>query len=1739
MYTRRGVTLFACTTLLFSLATVSALAQGQKIARDNREATANERDNPQERARWFLRGRTVNGKPAPQLLHKAYQQKLNNRRLQQIKQSQARTSSTQTTPTSSTSSTSSATATQSVNPSTIPNTNPGAKWVGVGPAPSGTASVGDLDQDYGPAVGRTTVVTVDQSDTTGNTVYIGGASGGLWKSTNAADTNVQNCNTVSMSTAPYCDPSVTWTPLIDQQATLTVGAMAIKPGNNQWLLVGTGEANNSVDSYYGLGFLLSQDGGSSWTLVSSAKSASGTSTVDLHGLGTTKIAFSTDNPNLVVATMGAASGGITVGAEFADSGANTPRGIYFSTDGGQSWQQATINDPRGTIQPGSANTVIYNPNNKTFYADIRWHGLYSSPDGQTWTLLPNGGPSSLNISTNCPPTVSTTNNVCPLYRSVLTEVPGRVGANGKGEMYVFIVDSSDADQGIYQSVDGGTTWTSLSTSGITNCGDGSNGACGTAQGSYNLTLLAVPNGSATDLWAGTVNEYRCTLTPSNPASCSFANLTHTYGVCGTGAVGAFSHVHPDQHGIDFVQAKPQILFFGNDGGVYRTLNGYNTTQQTCGSAQPWVEFDNLSGTMGSMLQFVWFSQHPTDNTVFLGGTQDNGTMAKNSSSAVTSYGYSWQSVNNGDGGFNDINPINPNEWFANSPTASGHVDIDQCINSSATAQNGIDCISSDNTSTGNAFKQIVTQTDLGNDNAPFYMPFMLDPQAANHLLAGTCRLWRIDRSPNTPTSWPGFTQLTYNLDAFSSKSTFACGNANLNQVSAIAAGGPCNGTCNAGAHGPIASGTNTNGGSQVIYVGTAYGELFITTNADAGPSSWRQVSATALSNQNNTGQTNCSLSTNPYSCGYPIGGIAIDPTDPTGKTAYVAVMGFKTPHVFKTTDAGVTFTSIDGPVASTGLPDNPADAVVADPNTKGLVYVATDVGVFSSHTDSGDPQYAPGSWTEVGPSSGSGTLPNVAATALRIFGTGANTRLRVSTYGRGIWEIPVPNVPTFVLSVSPASASVNVNLGTTTFNGTITPINGYNSAVNIQCHAPTNVTCTPNVSQASTTNGAASFSLAVTGSVVGDYTVTVVGVGTDASAVTQQQTIVVHVVLPQGITLSTPAPASAVFGANAGTNFNITSTNGFSGNVTLQCDGLPSTATCSFSPQVPNVPLGGTVNESLQIFTSTTPAGTYPFTVTATSPNSQSATVSGTLVVMDFSIAAPPSNTFTPTLKVQFQLTIAANPVFTGTVSLSCGTLPAGMSNCTFTDPNSLQAVQGVTLSSSTTTATVNVSIDTIASAAAGNVTISVNGGGLAHSATVSLQLSADPNALQVTNTTPATPFIVKAGQPVSAGVTVASSYSTTVKMTCAIAPASAVGTSTCAVSPSTPFAVSPGVPQNAAVSVNTFGGVAANASVTVTATDASNSAKSSNSYPFAYSVTDYSVPSAAATAILPGGSYAVPLSITSENNYAGNVNANCVVQGTPLTCTLSPVGPYTVTGASAATLTATITGPGSSTITASGNYTVTVQTSDASFAALAHNATISVTIQDYKLATTDTAGAAKTSATVTAGQSATFSLSAVAQAGGFTGPITLDAAAVCSGLPSKSACTLNGASTGTVTLTAGGPPATLVITTTAATTASLHPLSHPNAPLFAFWTMLPGAAGIVLVGKRRKHTKWALLGIAVVLVITMTACGGGGGGSTTPPPPIPIPGTPAGPYIITLTSTAGIGSSTMSRTAQISLTVQ
>jgi hypothetical protein len=559
-------------------------------------------DHVRERNEWFYRGRVVRGLPSAELRRRAYQAKLQLRAQRSI---------------------------------AMPQANPAVSfsvgsWLPLGPVPLASDASGNGTQDYHQVAGRATAVVIDPADPSGNTVYIGGAQSGIWKSSNAAN--------------PVAN-SVAWTPISDNQATLSIGAIAIQPGNSDpaktLILAATGEANNSGDSYFGLGILRSSDGGNTWTLVSRANSGA----LSFTGLGGTRMAFSnaSGQTSTAVVAMAASSEGLVDGAITSA----TKRGLYTSLDAGQNWTYDALSDPGGATDSTSATSVVYNDLANKFFAAIRYHGFYSSPDGISWTRLASQPGAALLSAAACPRQSVSNNYACPMYRGEITTVPGR------NEMYAWYVYFSASgnlvDGGIWQSVNGGTSWTAISDSGIGNCGDIY--GCGVQQGTYNLELLAMPNGGGTDLYAGAINLYKCQISSLNP-TCSaspFINLTHVYGCI---PIAAGSHVHPDQHAlaatipISGSDSGNALLYFANDGGIYRALDGFRGLMS--GACSGINQFDDLNQNLGSMAQFVSFSQHPSDANTMLGGTQDNGSPA--TSQATTNS--SWTNVLGGDGGYN-------------------------------------------------------------------------------------------------------------------------------------------------------------------------------------------------------------------------------------------------------------------------------------------------------------------------------------------------------------------------------------------------------------------------------------------------------------------------------------------------------------------------------------------------------------------------------------------------------------------------------------------------------------------------------------------------------------------------------------------------------------------------------------------------------------------------------------------------------------------------------------------------------------------------------------------------------------------------------------------------------------------------------------------------------------------------------------------------------------------------------
>ena len=240
---------------------------------------------------------------------------------------------------------------------------------------------------------------------------------------------------------------------------------------------------------------------------------------------------------------------------------------------------------------------------------------------------------------------------------------------------------------------------------------------------------------------------------------------------------------------------------------------------------------------------------------------------------------------------------------------------------------------------------------------------------------------------------------------------------------------------------------------------------------------------------------------------------------------------------------------------------------------------------------------------------------------------------------------------------------------------------------------------------------------------------------------------------------ATPASHTVTMGSGTSYTATVTALNGFSGSVSLSASGLPSGASATFNPT--SVTGSGTSTVSISTL-STTPAGSYPVTITGTSGNLQH-TASVTLVVTGFSIAAAPaSQTVTVGGGTSYTATVTALNGFSGSVSLSASGLPGGAS-ATF-NPTSVTG---------SGTSTVNISTSSSTPVGSYPVTITGTSGTLQQTASVTLvvtgfSIAAVPASQTVT---------VGGGTSYTATVTALNGFSGSVSLSASGLPAGASAT--------------------------------------------------------------------------------------------------------------------------------------------------------------------------------------------------------------------------------------------------------------------------------------------------------------------------------------------------------------------------
>ena len=257
---------------------------------------------------------------------------------------------------------------------TMDPTNPLASdtWTAVGPASiGGGGGTGPEGGGSGGRSGRIGGLAVDPSDPSGNTVYVGGASGGIWKTTN------------------FLSPGgPTYVPLTDFGPTngINIGGIAVFARNNDpnqsIVFAATGEGDTGTS---GVGFLRSMDGGATWTLLDSLDNTQAfTSPLRDHTFakngGTSAFKIEVDptpTPTGDVIVYAALSGG--------------NGGIWRSVDTGQHWQLMRAGQATDLALDPDSGLGVPGGNLQILYAAFRGEGVFLSPNrGQVFNLMAGG-----------------------------------------------------------------------------------------------------------------------------------------------------------------------------------------------------------------------------------------------------------------------------------------------------------------------------------------------------------------------------------------------------------------------------------------------------------------------------------------------------------------------------------------------------------------------------------------------------------------------------------------------------------------------------------------------------------------------------------------------------------------------------------------------------------------------------------------------------------------------------------------------------------------------------------------------------------------------------------------------------------------------------------------------------------------------------------------------------------------------------------------------------------------------------------------------------------------------------------------------------------------------------------------------------------------------------------------------------------------------------------------------------
>jgi len=638
-------------------------------------------------------------------------------------------------------------------------------------------------------------------------------------------------------------------------------------------------------------------------------------------------------------------------------------GVWRSTDGGASFAQ--LDDFMGNlavssivVDPANQNRILAGTGEGFYNFDaLAGDGIFKSEDGgATWAQLPATANASFQLVNRIATSATTASSLlvatrAGLYRSVDLGVTFQQVLVGE-VLDVKVDPSNDANAvasgrgtALY-TLDGGLRWTA------------STGLPAPPGGIGGRVELAIAPSSPAIVFAS-VDIASGELYRSSDGGRTFARVSTGVGYLGT------QGWYANTLWVDPTNAQTLIvggldLYRSSDGGATLTQisdwrfwptsahadhhiivqhPGFNGTSNTT------VYFGNDGGIHSADAYSVaslsgWQSlNHTLGITQFYGGaanaggvivagSQDNG-MLRYSGNAE-----GWTPWAGGDGGHAAADASDPMRFYGEYV----YLRIGRSTDGAASSQEIAGSYFDAGTASFAWKPAPFSIPDAQNERALFIAPFVLDPNLPTRMYAGGWSLWRTS-DLHTPNSQP---PQAFGGPSWASVKPPTTGNA---EISAI---------------------TVQTGNADVLWVGHTSGDVYRTVDGTSASPTWTQLDGATLPDR--------------Y-----VFRIAIDPATPA--TAYVSLGGFSQPNVWRTTDAGATWSAASGSGAMQ-LPAAPVRALAIHPQRSSWLYAGTEVGLFTSE-DAGATWSVP----HDGPA-------NVSVEEL--FFTGL--QLVAVTHGRGVWR---------------------------------------------------------------------------------------------------------------------------------------------------------------------------------------------------------------------------------------------------------------------------------------------------------------------------------------------------------------------------------------------------------------------------------------------------------------------------------------------------------------------------------------------------------------------------------------------------------------------------------------------------------------------------------------------------------------------------------------------------------------